>query len=134
MILTVLLLSSVLGKPLVRSHGREFPPAVAGRDDLHERKTVAGHRILERLADRLFALAHVGRRMHALARDVGRAVQMGHHLGDLVGIAVQPRIAPVGSRRGLHAQEGGRSHLAAGHAVDRIVDGMTVAYSNVVEA
>ena len=60
--------------------------------------------------------------MHALTRDKGSAVEVGHHLGDLVGIAVQTRIAAVGGRRGLHAQQGSRSHLAARHAVDGVVD------------
>ena len=102
--------------------GEKFPAAVAGRNDLHERKALAGHRIFERLADRTLALAHVGGRMHALARDEGGTVEVRHHLGDLVGIAVQARVTAVGRRRGLHTQQGSRGHLAARHAVNGVVD------------
>jgi len=58
----------------------------------------------------------------ALARDVGRTVEVRHHLGDLVGVAVQPRVAAIGRRRGFHAQQRRGGHLPARHAVDGIVD------------
>ena len=60
--------------------------------------------------------------MHALARDEGGTVEVRHHLGDLVGIAVQARVTAVGRRRGLHTQQGSRGHLAARHAVNGVVD------------
>ena len=47
---------------------------------------------------------------------------MSHHLGDLIRITVQPGITAVRSRRGLHTQQGSRSHLTAGHTVNRIVN------------
>ena len=47
---------------------------------------------------------------------------MSQHLGDLVRITVQTGIAAVRGRRSLHTQQGSRSHLTAGHTVDRVVD------------
>ena len=73
--------------------------------------------------------------MHALARDEGGTVEVRHHLGDLVGIAVQARVTAVGRRRGLHTQQGSRGHLAARHAVNglRRADGRQVAVALVGE-
>ena len=47
---------------------------------------------------------------------------MRQHIGHLERVTVQLRIASFGSRHGLHAKQRRRSHLPAGHAVDRIVD------------
>ena len=64
----------------------------------------------------------MSRIIYALTRNIGHTVQMSHHLGDLIRITVQPGITAVRSRRGLHTQQGSRSHLAARHAVDGVVD------------
>ena len=112
----------VLLHPPVRLDRRQLPARIARSDELDEREPLAVHRIVERLADRFLRLADGRRRMNALTRQIGHAVQMCEHVGDLIRITVQLRVAAVGRRGRPHARERRRSHLAAGHAVNRIID------------
>ena len=59
--------------------------------------------------------------MHGAAGDVGRPVQGGQHLADPDRVAAQGGIPSVGGGGGHLARQGGRRHLAAGHAVNRVV-------------
>lgn len=60
--------------------------------------------------------------LNALASDIGGAFERGGDVADVQGIAVQVWVAAIGTRGGLHAHEGGGSHLPARHAVNGVVD------------
>ena len=60
--------------------------------------------------------------MDALAGHVVGTRQLGQQFGDLEGPAVQLLVAAIRRGGGLHTQQRGRGHLAAGHTVDGVVD------------
>ena len=112
----------VLFHPLVGLNGSHLPTAVAARADFDEGETFLQFLVLESLADGGFGLAHIGGSVDALAGHIVGAGQGGQKLGDTQGIAVEVDAAAIRSGGGLHANEGGRSHLTTGHAVNTIVD------------
>ena len=116
-------------QPLVGVDGAHLPVGVAVRNDFNEVDTVLVlNLVLESLLDGLLAVTHGGGAEHGLTGDVARAGQLGQQLGDLEWETVVRRsVGPLrhtAIRRGggLHAHEGGGSHLATGHAVDAVVD------------
>nr|AIF26401.1 putative 2-oxoglutarate oxidoreductase [uncultured bacterium fosmid pJB17E7_contig I] len=112
----------ILFHPLVGLNGGHLPAAVAAADDFDEAEAFFVALVLESLADGGFGLADVGGSVDALAGDEAGAGQGGQHFGDTQGVAVDVHAAAVGSGGGLHADECGGGHLAAGHAVDAVVN------------
>ena len=70
----------------------------------------------------LLGLVDVGGGVAAGAHQVGGRGELVENLTHVHGIAVLLGIAAVGGGGGLHAHQGGGGHLAAGHAVDAVVD------------
>ena len=116
-------------QPLVGIDGAHLPVGVAVRNDFNEVDTVLVlNLVLESLLNGLLGVTHGGGAEHSLTGDVAGARKLGKQLGDLeretvVRCSVGPlRHTAVRCGGGLHAYEGGRSHLATGHAVDAVVD------------
>ena len=101
----------------------DAPVGRAGGEQLDHREAQPAHLRLEGHADGFLGQADVLRVVQAAAHDIARAVHRGEHLRH--ADADNPACStsrPVGrGGRLLAGQRGGR-HLAAGHAVDGIVD------------
>ena len=69
-----------------------------------------------------FGLAHSGGSVNGPAGHIASAVEDGHDVGYLEGMAVEVNAAAVRSGGCFLAHESGGSHLSAGHAVDSIVN------------
>ena len=67
-------------------------------------------------------LVHVGGIVAAGAHQVGRGGELVEDLAHVHGVAVLLGVPALGGSGGLHAHQGGGGHLAAGHAVDAVVD------------
>ena len=106
----------------LRLHRLHFPDGGAGRKHFHQRESQALHLVLHRPAQhagRLHDLLVIAQR-HAL--DVDRRFQRRQQLANVHREAIGPLVAAEGRRGGLPAERRGGSHLAAGHAVDTVVN------------
>ena len=112
----------VLAHPLERVGRRHAPVRGAGRDDLDKRVPDAVDLVLESLPDRLLRGPDALRRVNADAFEIRHAIKGAQKLAYADRIAGGGDVAPVG--RGLRDLVGQarRSHLAAGHAVNGVVD------------
>ena len=108
--------------PFVGLHGRLLPAGGTGADDLHEAGATAIDAVLKSLADGALGLADGGYAVHALARHIAGSLQLSCNLRDLQGISVKVGLTTVGAGGCLHSHQRGGSHLAAGHAIDGVVD------------
>lgn len=112
----------VLDHPFVGLGGRHLPAGIACGDNLDNGGAFLGHGVLEGVADSGLGLADGSGGVDRLACHVACAVETGEDVGDLDGIAIEVYAAAIGSGGCLLTDEGGRGHLAAGHAVDGVVD------------
>ena len=78
--------------------------------------------VFESLLEGGFGLAHSGGSVNGLAGHIASAVEDGHDVGYLEGMAVEVNAAPVRSGGCFLAHEKWWGHLSAGHAVDSIVN------------
>ena len=85
----------VLFQPLIGCYRAQFPAAVAGRYELNKRQALSGHGIFKSLPNSLFRLTDIGRSVDALSGDITYALQMSHHIGNLVGVAMMFRVATL---------------------------------------
>ncbi len=98
------------------------PVGRAGGEDFDEGEPFAFDLVAERLFDRLAGLQDVLRRVDRHPRRVADPFEAGEQLGHADRIAVVADVAPFGRGRGALPRQGGRRHLAAGHAVGGVVD------------
>ena len=108
--------------PLLRVDGRHLPDGGAGRQHFHQRKAKPSHLVLDGAADGAVCLRDLLVVAQAHARDVDRSFQCREQFAHPQRIAFGCRVAAVGRRRALLAEQRRGSSLAAGHAVDGVVD------------
>ena len=94
----------------------------AGGEDLEERVALVVALDLEQAFDRQLALHDALRVGHRDARDVDRCLQLVEHLAHVERMSRERGIAPERRGGGLLALQRGGGHLAAGHAVEGVVD------------
>ena len=100
-----------------------MPVGGAAGEQLHEAEAQALQLHFEGLAQGLLGRAHMLDAVQGAAFGIGHARELGHELGHADGAAfVAGHVAAAGAGGGLLAQQGGGGHLAAGHAVDGVVD------------
>ena len=115
-------LDDVVGEVLHRL-GRGHPPADrAGREDLDDRQPATGQLDLERPAQHRLRPTDPLRVGDRAACGVRHAREQREHLGDRDRVAGRRCLTPARARRRPLAEQRRRGHLAAGHAVDAVVD------------
>ena len=106
-------------KALQRAHA---PVCRAVGDEFDEAEALALELVLEGLLDGGLCLAGVRHVGGGHAGDVGGGVELVDELAHVHRGAMLLLIAAVRGGSGLGAKQRGRGHLAAGHAVDAVVD------------
>ena len=99
-------------------------PQLVGQEEsnLHDRKAKPLMLIFKSLLDGLFSLAHMSNRIDRHALRQGDAVESGEHLANPDRVASHLDVTPVGGCLGNLTRQSGWGHLAAGHAVNGVVN------------
>ncbi|OQC55780.1 MAG: hypothetical protein BWX54_01745 [Verrucomicrobia bacterium ADurb.Bin018] len=94
----------------------------AGHEHFHECVALAVALDFQRLADGLPALPQLGHVGERHPRNVHRRLQLVDQLRHVQRVAHLERVAPLRGGFRFLAHQRGRRHLAAGHAIHRIID------------
>ena len=115
-------LDHLFGDPLARFHGILAPDSGTGRKNFHEGETGA-------VALQLESFTHGPARFHDVLvvgernpLDINRSFERRQHLGHVQRKTFVDRAASPRRSCAALADKRGRRHLAAGHAVDGVID------------
>ena len=107
---------------MLRFHRSLLPDGRARREHFDERKAQAAHLVIQGALDGARRLSNLLVVAQAHALNVSGRLQRGEQFAHVQRIAFGSSVAPVGRGGALLAEERGGSSLAAGHAVNRVVD------------
>ena len=102
--------------------GVQMPVGGTAGQKFHEAEAQPLHLTAEGRQQRLFGLPDVLHAVQGAAFGIGHSGQPAHDLAHVDGPALAQQMTAQRRGGGLLAQQGGGGHLAAGHAVNGVVD------------